>query len=102
VCSLCIAISGIPSLQGLDGRFWKAPPEIFIVGFALFKRMRSRGYHAAPPEARVPLRDGGFKFLRTDFRFIFPRALRAFRNIEDFVFRVPSGVQYYVLCRNTQ
>jgi len=36
-----------------------------------------------PPEARRLLRSGGFEILRTDFRFIFPRALRALRKIED-------------------
>ena len=52
-----------------------------------------------PPEARGLLRDGGFEILRTDFRFIFPRALRAFRGLEDLVYRVPLGTQYQVLCR---
>jgi SAM-dependent methyltransferase len=52
-----------------------------------------------PIEARSLLRNGGFEILRTDFRFIFPRALRAFRKIEDFVYRLPLGAQYQVLCR---
>jgi SAM-dependent methyltransferase len=52
-----------------------------------------------PPEARALLRDGGFAILRTDFRFIFPRALRALRKIEDVVYRLPLGTQYHVLCR---
>lgn len=52
-----------------------------------------------PPEARALLRTGGFEILRTDFRFIFPRALRAFRKMEDFVYRLPLGTQYQVLCR---
>jgi SAM-dependent methyltransferase len=52
-----------------------------------------------PPEARALLRDGGFEILRTDFRFIFPRALRALRKIEDGVYRLPLGAQYQVLCR---
>ncbi len=51
-----------------------------------------------PPEARALLRAGGFAILRTDFRFIFPRALRAFRKIEDVVYRLPLGTQYHVLC----
>jgi SAM-dependent methyltransferase len=50
-------------------------------------------------EARRLLRHGGFKILRTDFRFIFPRALRWFRRIEDFVYGIPLGTQYQVLCR---
>jgi SAM-dependent methyltransferase len=53
----------------------------------------------SPLGARAMLRDGGFEILRTDFRFIFPRALRAFRKIEDIVFRAPLGTQYQILCR---
>jgi SAM-dependent methyltransferase len=55
-----------------------------------------------PQEARALLRGGGFDVLRTDFRFIFPRALRAFRKIEDFVHRLPLGAQYQILCRKAQ
>ncbi len=53
----------------------------------------------SPPEARRLLREGGFEILRTDFRFIFPRALRALRGLEDLLYRVPLGTQYLVLCR---
>jgi SAM-dependent methyltransferase len=56
----------------------------------------------SPPEARKLLRKGGFEILRTDFRFIFPRALRALRKIEDFVCRAPLGTQYQVLCRKVR
>ena len=52
-----------------------------------------------PPEARRFLQNGGFEVLRTDFRFIFPRALRALRKMEDWVCRVPLGTQYQILCR---
>ena len=34
-----------------------------------------------PPAARALLRGGGFEILRTDFRFIFPKALRALRKL---------------------
>jgi SAM-dependent methyltransferase len=53
----------------------------------------------SPPEARALLRRGGFEIVRTDFRFIFPRVLRALRPIEDAVYRLPFGAQYQVLCR---
>jgi hypothetical protein len=53
----------------------------------------------APPEARRLLRECGFEVLRTDYRFIFPRALRALRKIEDLIHRAPLGTQYQVLCR---
>jgi SAM-dependent methyltransferase len=52
-----------------------------------------------PPEARKLLRAGGFEILRTDFRFIFPRALGFLRKLEDFVYRAPLGTQYQILCR---
>ena len=51
------------------------------------------------PEARRLLRNGGFEVLRTDYRFIFPRALRALRKIEDIVCRAPLGTQYQILAR---
>jgi hypothetical protein len=53
----------------------------------------------SPREVRRLLRNGGFEVLRTDFRFIFPRALRAFRRVEDFVYQVPLGPQYQILGR---
>jgi SAM-dependent methyltransferase len=56
----------------------------------------------SPPLARALLREGGFEILRTDFRFIFPRALRAVRKIEDWVYRAPLGTQYQVLCRKVR
>jgi SAM-dependent methyltransferase len=56
----------------------------------------------APPEARKLLRDNGFEVLRTDFRFIFPRALRALRKIEELVYRLPLGTQYQVLGRKVR
>jgi SAM-dependent methyltransferase len=51
------------------------------------------------PGARGMLRNAGFEILRTDFRFIFPRSLRAFRKIEDLVYRAPLGAQYQIFCR---
>jgi SAM-dependent methyltransferase len=56
----------------------------------------------SPPEARASLRRAGFEILRTDFRFVFPRFLRAVRKVEDWVFRIPLGTQYQVLCRKVR
>jgi SAM-dependent methyltransferase len=53
----------------------------------------------SPPEARALLQKDGFEILRTDFRFIFPRSLRALRKIEDWIYRAPLGTQYQILCR---
>lgn len=50
-------------------------------------------------EARRLLRRTGFEIIRTDFLFIFPRALRWFRPIEPVLSRAPLGAQYQVLCR---
>jgi SAM-dependent methyltransferase len=50
------------------------------------------------PQSRRLLRAGRFNILRTDFLFIFPRALRWFRFIEPAAFRLPLGAQYQVLC----
>jgi SAM-dependent methyltransferase len=52
-----------------------------------------------PPESRRLLRSGGFEILRTDFLFIFPRALRWFRRWEPSLAQWPIGAQYQVLCR---
>jgi SAM-dependent methyltransferase len=41
----------------------------------------------------------GFRVLRTDFLFIFPRVLRWLRSIEPLVSRLPLGAQYQVLCK---
>lgn len=45
------------------------------------------------------LRRAGFEIVRTDFLFIFPRALAWLRWIEPWVARLPLGGQYQVLAR---
>ena len=50
-------------------------------------------------EAQQLLRNQGFEILRTDFLFIFPRALHKLRWIEFYCSRLPFGAQYQVLCR---
>lgn len=52
-----------------------------------------------PVEARRMLRMSGFRILRTDFLFLFPRFLRGLRRIEPALSRFPFGAQYQVLCR---
>ena len=52
-----------------------------------------------PAISRRMLRENGFEVLRTDYRFVFPHALRVFRRAEDLVYRLPFGAQYQVLCR---
>lgn len=50
-------------------------------------------------ETQKLLRTVGFQILRTDFLFIFPRALRALRPLERLVTLLPLGAQYQVLAR---
>jgi len=49
-------------------------------------------------ESRELLSARGFKVLRTDYLFIFPRFLRYFRVIEKKLTHLPIGAQYQVLC----
>jgi len=53
----------------------------------------------SPPTARKLLQTSGFEIIRTDFLFIFPKALSWLRGIEPFVSRLPLGGQYQILCR---
>jgi SAM-dependent methyltransferase len=80
--------------------FWENNPWSLATRYVMSRCAFDRdAIPLSPPGARAMLRDGGFEILRTDFRFIFPRALRAFRKMEDWVHRAPLGAQYQVLCR---
>ena len=82
--------------------FWENNPWSLATRYVMSRCAFDRdAIMLSPPEARELLRGGGFEVLRTDFRFIFPRALRAFRKIEDFVNRAPLGTQYQILCRKS-
>lgn len=50
-------------------------------------------------EAKSMIRAGGFDVLRTEFLFIFPKALGWFRKLEPSLARLPFGAQYQVLCQ---
>ncbi|MBV8757653.1 MAG: methyltransferase domain-containing protein [Deltaproteobacteria bacterium] len=52
-----------------------------------------------PPEARRLVVKNGFEIVRTDYRFIFPRALRFMRWFENLVYFTPLGTQYMVLAQ---
>jgi SAM-dependent methyltransferase len=80
--------------------FWENNPWSLATRYVMSRCAFDRdAIMLRPAEARFLLRNGGFEILRTDFRFIFPHALRAFRKIEDFVYRLPLGTQYQILCR---
>jgi SAM-dependent methyltransferase len=51
------------------------------------------------PAARRLLRAGGFEIERTDFLFVFPRALRMLRPLERRLASAPLGAQYVVIAR---
>ncbi len=55
-----------------------------------------------PPHAHQLLTAAGFEVLRTDFLFLFPRALSALRPLEPPLSRLPLGAQYQVLCRRPE
>ncbi len=83
--------------------FWENNPWSLATRYVMSRCAFDRdAIMLSPPEARALLRQCGFEIARTDFRFIFPRALRAFRKIEDLVYRAPLGTQYQVLCRKTR
>jgi len=80
--------------------FWENNPWSLATRYVMSRCAFDRdAITLSPPEARALLRAGGFEILRTDFRFIFPRALRALRKIEDHLYRAPLGTQYQILCR---
>jgi SAM-dependent methyltransferase len=53
----------------------------------------------SPRETPRLLASAGFKILRSDFLFYFPRALRALRGLESLLQKVPLGAQYLVLAQ---
>ncbi|HZQ06028.1 MAG TPA: class I SAM-dependent methyltransferase [Anaerolineae bacterium] len=55
----------------------------------------------SPPTAQRLLQSGGFRVLRTDFLFIFPKMLAPLRAIEPALSRLPLGAQYQVLGRKS-
>ena len=80
--------------------FWENNPWSLATRYVMSRCAFDRdAIPLSPPEARRLLRDGGFGVERTDFRFIFPRALRVLRKIEDLVYRAPLGTQYQILSR---
>ena len=54
----------------------------------------------SPRSAKEILRQAGFKILRTDSLFYFPRQLRFLRPAESWLRGLPFGGQYLVLCQS--
>jgi SAM-dependent methyltransferase len=82
--------------------FWENNPWSLATRYVMSRCAFDRdAIMLSPPEARALLKEGGFEILRTDFRFIFPKSLRALRKMEDWIYRAPLGTQYQILCRKT-
>jgi len=83
--------------------FWENNPWSLATRYVMSRCAFDReAILLSPPGARALLKEAGFEILRTDFRFIFPRALRAFRKVEDWAYRIPAGTQYQILCCKTR
>lgn len=83
--------------------FWENNPWSLATRYIMSRCAFDRdAIMLSPPEARRLLRDSSFEIIRTDFRFIFPHALRALRKLEDIVVRLPLGGQYQILCRKAR
>jgi trans-aconitate methyltransferase len=54
------------------------------------------------PAARRMVGQGGLQAVRTDYCFIFPRALKALRFLEPLLGKAPLGAQYQVLSRRPE
>lgn len=52
-----------------------------------------------PWNARGLLRKSGFRVLRTDYLFYFPKPLALLRPLEPLLSKLPLGAQYMVLCQ---
>lgn len=59
-----------------------------------------RAIKISPREAKKLLLNAGFKVLRTDSLFYFPRRLKFLRPAETWLRALPLGGQYLVLCQN--
>jgi SAM-dependent methyltransferase len=80
--------------------FWENSPWSLATRYVMSRCAFDRdAILLSPPEARTLLRHAGFEILRTDFRFIFPKFLQGLRGMEDWLFRIPLGTQYQILCR---
>jgi SAM-dependent methyltransferase len=96
------ALSLVHAAVRRDGffSFWENNPWSLATRYVMSRCAFDRdAITLSPPAARTLLKQEGFEILRTDFRFIFPRSLRALRRIEDWIYRAPLGTQYQILCR---
>jgi len=79
---------------------WENNPWSPAARYVMWRIPFDRGTRMVWPGAlRRLLVGGGFEVLRTDFLFIFPRALRALRPLEAALKRAPLGAQFQVLAR---
>ncbi len=55
-----------------------------------------------PGQSRRLLSTAGFRVLRTDFLFYFPKLLAGLRPVERYLSSIPLGAQYLVLCQKPE
>jgi len=81
--------------------FWENNPwnpgTVYVMSQCAFDE---HAIKISPREARRILSEAGFKILRTDSLFYFPRPLRFLRPVERWLSGLPFGGQYLVLCQN--
>lgn len=78
-----------------ENNFW-SPAARYVMSRCAFDEDAQM---IAPHEARSLLHNAGFEILATDFLFIFPAFLSAFRPLESKVRKLPIGGQYQILAR---
>lgn len=80
--------------------FWENNPwnpgTRYVMSRCVFDRNAAT---LTPAAAKQLLRDVGFKIVRTDFLFYFPRALKPLRTLESGLRWLPLGAQFQVLCQ---
>jgi SAM-dependent methyltransferase len=79
--------------------FWENNPWNLGARYCMWKNPFDKDAKAITPrQAKRLLTASGFKIIRTDYLFIFPRTLRWFRPVEPLLSRIPLGAQYQILC----
>ena len=89
----CLRCSGFFSLW--ENNPWN-PGTRYVMSRIPFDR---NAVMLAPGEGRSLVKDSGLTVIRTDYCFIFPKALKPFRRVEPYLTRLPFGAQYQVLSR---
>jgi SAM-dependent methyltransferase len=80
--------------------FWENNPWNLATRYVMWRVPFDRdAILLTPRESASLLKNIGFEIIRVDYRFIFPRSLKALRKLEDVLYSWPLGTQYHVLAR---